>query len=742
MRTLFTNLRHGLLGALWAVGAAVAMRGDGNWALTGFVTASMLVLPGLVLLDAFRVRPVEPVVRLTLGVVLSLGIVAGVGGIASWVGPQVGVARPLDRAPQLMIWAVVFGVVAVLSLLRGCVVYQPSPQPSRGRWIWVVLALPLVAAAGALRVSFGHDNDLAVGARIVGIAILVLAGVLAWCQDRERPYGVVLYSYVLAGAWAVGLRGEHVFGWDIQKEWGVGVATMREGIWQVPKPPDAYQAMLSLTVVPAQLHAVAGLSGLGFLRVVAPMLLALVAPVVYAVARRFSTRGTAFGASAVVVIGSRAFVTQLPAVVRQELAFVAVVALLAVVTDSAMRLWAQRALVVILGMVIAVTHYTTGYITAVLVVMAWGFVVVGRMAPERRGRRSPITFVVVLCFVGVILGWNLGVTRSGVVFDHPIAAASTQGAQVLPVRDRGLIQGWLLGTGVVKVPYREYEPLLRSHLQTEAAWITPDDRATLMPMRDSVAERLTGVAPRYGSAWNAGSAAGFQAVLVFEVVSTLVALWWWIRRRGRIPSEVVGLVVAVTLIAAALRVSSTAAAFYNPERGAAMSGLFLAVPVAIALDGLRRRSRVMLPVGVVGVLAVVVLSVSGLPAFVVGGAKSAAFFNHGEDVERFRVSPPELATVRWLDANLTPEQVVQTDRYGQLAVSTVKVGPGHFATVGFQSPVAVDRDAFIYASRANVVNGRARSLLDGRFVTYEFPKEFFDVTRAVVYATEYTQVYR
>ena len=41
------------------------------------------------------------------------------------------------------------------------------------------------------------------------------------------------------------LRGAHLFGWDVQEEFGVAAQTLHAGVWVIPANHDPYASMLS-----------------------------------------------------------------------------------------------------------------------------------------------------------------------------------------------------------------------------------------------------------------------------------------------------------------------------------------------------------------------------------------------------------------------------------------------------------------------------------------------------------------
>jgi hypothetical protein len=86
------------LGAALVLSIALAVAHSPLTPLPGVVT--ILVIPGAMLMSMLRTRPAKVAGRVVLAVVFSMMIVMVVGGLASLLGPCVGIAQPLDTVTQ------------------------------------------------------------------------------------------------------------------------------------------------------------------------------------------------------------------------------------------------------------------------------------------------------------------------------------------------------------------------------------------------------------------------------------------------------------------------------------------------------------------------------------------------------------------------------------------------------------------------------------------------------------------
>jgi hypothetical protein len=201
-------------------------------------------------------------------------------------------------------------------------------------------------------------------------------------------------------------------------------------------------------------------------------------------------------------------------------------------------------------------------------------------------------------------------------------------------------------------------------------------------------------------------------------------------------TELALLAGAVFVMVVLLRVSGTLALLYNPERGALHAAILYAPVVAILIARFLEAPRKTRLLTVLLLPLSQTINLTGALSLVpqlVGGSPSAAHASMGEEYERH-------ATATWIADRDDDPLLVATDRYGGIVL--LSTPRGRIASSPTIVPSGVDVRAYVYASRANIVEGRARGKEGDRFAIFSFPFEYFAATRATVYATEETRVYR
>jgi uncharacterized membrane protein len=710
------------------------------WAAQLALLVLLLTVPGALLLRALRVSR-RAVAGFPVYVPCASLVVLTASALAvDLIGPLAGLEEPLRELPLLVSLEAVCLALAVAAFTApreaGVPLAMLPPRP----WFAWPLLLPAAAAAGAVLMSDGQGRAVAIAA--VAAAVVVVAGA-ALRADRLSPahLQLLLYGAGLALVWSFTLRGEFVYGFDIHTEYQVVDFTLAEGVWNTGHEDDAYGAMLSLTVLPALLGSLTGISEVVLLKAVYPALFALFPVAVFGFARRFVAKRWAFLAAAFVVAQGY-FFHQLPGIARQEIALLMFVALVAAVLDRRLRRWSGWTLAVLLALGMVVSHYTTTYMAIVTLAAA---VVVQLVVSFRRPLpRLAAPFAVAL--VAAVAGagvWYGAVTHSTANLADFVDDTRDRGPDLLPNARPGqsLVQTYLQGNVPIRLDPEELEDELRENYRDERPWVTPwiagsDSRYDLAESRPP-ADRVRSAAATEGV--RGGQLLASQAFNVLAIIGSLMLAFG--RRTSLFARQVGVLALGTLLVLAVARLSGTAAEAYNHERAFLQTMVPLGVGLAWALELAWRRAprlgRAVPVLAVLGILAIAV-NTSGLRGVVAGGGTPTNLANGGEDYERFYVTPGELAGARWL-YRVPESELVYADRYGALRVMAAT--GRNDGLLQHTMPETLDRDAWVYASRANLEGGRARANFGSRFAVYGWPDEFLRRHYDLVYANGTSAVY-
>ena len=349
----------------------------------------------------------------------------------------------------------------------------------------------------------------------------------------------------------------------------------------------------------------------------------------------------------------------------------------------------------------------------------------------------------IAAFAGAVI-WYVPVTHSG---SHLLQVAQTvqaQGLNLLPNRVPGgsLLSAYLQGNAKTPIPAAEYAQLIDKYYH-DSFYIKPfgDASQAQYALRNSPV-------PEPPVKWHLGYDVLGLGLLIIQqlanVLAALCALLMVLRRKASLITRQIGLFgLVTTLLLTLIRLSGTLAVAYGQERAQLQGLVLLAIALCWGAQGLAgvrkpRQAGVVLSAST-ACLAVVLVNTSYLVGAALGGGTSASLANSGPAFESFYATAPELASAQWLGQAVDPGQLVYADEYGQLPLAAVtSIQNGLILAL---TPPTLNKYAWVYASRTNVIDHRAFALYNDLFASYAFPAGFLNSHYDLVYTNGSSEVF-
>jgi hypothetical protein len=362
------------------------------------------------------------------------------------------------------------------------------------------------------------------------------------------------------------------------------------------------------------------------------------------------------------------------------------------------------------------------------------------------------TGAVAIAFVAALAGaliWYGPATSSSSSPAPLFYGVGTRGLDVLPNRAHGesLLSAYLQGNTLPPISAGKYERLVHASYALHRPYITPLPDAGLSRYALRDAAPLT---PQVR--WHAANSALSTLYLILQqlanVLGAIGALLMVLRRKSSVITWQVGLLAfAAVLMLAVTKLSATVADFYNWERALLQAQVVLAItlcwPIQLLYGRWKQHNDSILAVAVAS-FTVILICTSGLANVALGGGTLGGgtninLANSGEAFKRYYVTASELASAQWLGKAARPGQLVYADRYAQLRL--LAMNGKTFPLVGDVTPLTLNRHAWVYSSRTNVIDRSAEVLFNKSTVTYMFPAGFLDANYDLVYTNGSSEVY-
>ena len=693
--------------------------------------------------------------------------------------PLLGLAHPLTTI------ALSGGTAAVLILL-GAFLPEAEPEPRtrrrdratrggrpvRTRGLRTVAALGalclLLSVAGPTRLNNGFGGGVSMTALIAVAALLVLL----LLRRGRWPVPVLelgLFSASAALLLLNSLRGWFITGHDIQREYEYFRLTLGGSLWDVSTYQNAYNACLSITLLPVSVYRLTAIPDVYVFKAVLPLVFAVTPVLVYRSVRNVAPQAVAL-LSAVFFVAFPTFFTDMTFLGRQEVAFLLLGCAMVVLTDPGRSLRSRRTVFLVFMVGIVLSHYSTGYVVVATMGMGVAADLLGRVVSlpgRRRTRRrsrsdqgtSFVTWWMVALPAALALVWAGPVTHTGGQLQSTVASA------VQNVLHFGHDQSGSSDTSYSLFGGTKVSPDVRmGQYRTETVQETADKRAagdylpltTVDPYRTPVVTQANLPLTSVGRAvqrlgLNVVTANGLlrQGAALLLQLLLLVGLLVTVRSRNRafrptrdqvtLSIGALGMLALITLLPQLSVDYSVLRAF---QQGLLVFAPFVAGGMLWALHWAGRRTVPLACALVAGLL----LDLTGVVPQALGGYPAQLQLNNsGQYYDLYYSNASERVAASWLMEQIDaaggtnrPDAVVQAESFTFNRLQTVLTGP----VVGNIYPTVVGTNTYVFLGATTVRSDQVSISYRGDRITYAYPVGLLDSSKNEIYSSEGAAIYK
>ncbi|HEV7454636.1 MAG TPA: glycosyltransferase [Candidatus Saccharimonadales bacterium] len=601
------------------------------------------------------------------------------------------------------------------------------------------LALPVLSYLGATRLNNGANGSVV----ITMISLSLALGAWLFWQERKKPLPLAIPVFIFTSSLAYLLmfaaRSHFLVGWDIQQELGVASLTQQSQEWTIRTLQDPYNAMLSITVLPAALASMLHTSLLTVFKFVIPILFSIMPVTVYLLARNIQrSRLVALGA-ALFFIGQYQFMQEMPALARQEIGFLFFGLLLVALTSTVLTKLARNTLLVLFGAGLIVSHYSTAYLAIGLLAAAYiASKLLGRLLLWRTTTHqlapARVTFGFLAFMIAFAFIWNVQITHSSNNIQKFASNVWTAIPAHLPSSIHWPKNRTVTGGNVVNAQARrDYSIYIdkKYHLVPGAtANAIQPAVSDAIPMRNKTAYRAVGITKDVLQ-WGVRLGGVIGCVVLIALA----------RRKRSVPLiEITAMAGATIVLISIIQLVPGWSAQYNIERLAQQAMVLVAPVIFLALYTAAKRLSVRLVMPVVFTFAgLTILLSSGLAAQAAGGTATLNINSYGEDYDRFYVTASEAASADWLAQNYNGSDAVFADRYAARRLVNYSNLPKY--PKNDILPQTLTAGGYVYTDHANA-QGLEKSTSGQGIITFKFPTDDIQHAKDVIYRGQGTIIYK
>ncbi|MEX0616723.1 MAG: DUF2206 domain-containing protein [Candidatus Woykebacteria bacterium] len=335
--------------------------------------STILIIPGIILLFILKVKSHSVWEVLLFAIGLSLALIMFGGLLINTILPKFQIVYPLTLTPILASFDVFSLVLLVIAYFRAkdfsLDLYFNNLKKHNLLFSLPSILFPLLATVGAISINNGGTN-LFTMILLGSIGIYTLLLIIFRHKFSSFVFPTALYFMGLSLLLMTSLRSWYITGHDIQREYYVFQLTKTHHFWSMDFYKDAYNAMLSITILPTVLSSILSFNDIYIYKLIFQVLFATCPVIIYLFLKKYTTSVLAFLA-AFYFMSFPTFYSDMPMLNRQEIGFIFFSLLLFVTFSLSLPKHIKYFLSIIFGFSIVISHYSTNYVLIFILLVAY-----------------------------------------------------------------------------------------------------------------------------------------------------------------------------------------------------------------------------------------------------------------------------------------------------------------------------------------------------------------------------------
>lgn len=719
----------------------VCLLNTSPWILTPLVLIGVIIIPGLLWMLALDVKIKKPLEYFLYSIGLGLGGLIIVSLIFNWASQYIGISHPLAAFPFMVFMEIYIILLSLFAYYRNktfILIKKLNPSSLSALSFGIIpLVFPILSICGAEILNNLGNGDVTL-CMLFGVAIYIVV-ISIWKKDLPQwVYASAIYSITLALLLMYSLRSNNIIGWDINAEYQVFQMTLRNLVWKMSYYPGLdYNACLSITILPTIFQQLTKVPSEYVFKVIFQLLFATLPLSVYVFAKRYFKDGLAL-LSAFLFSAQTWFFEQMPALIRQETAFIFYALILLAAFSEELSERKRLMLFYIFTIALILSHYSTAYTWLTLML---GIVILSYIARWliRSTRKEFVALSATMFAVSLalLLIWEGPITHTSGALTNFVTNRSGELSESLSYSgiEQGIMTALVFGGNVNTNQNAQaaYADAVSSYGPDAGYNIFPAAFSTVYvpaPVNDQVLVPQILPGPISKAISILTRVVKFFPTDIFLVVGIFAIFELWRRRQLNINYQYVLMeLVAIGLVGVMVLVPYLQE-YYNLTRLYLQMFVVLSV-VAMAGGWFLTRKIPKLQMGILAILVVITFfSLGGIIDQFTGGPAQTIFDPAVGAFDNLYIYDSEIASAQWLAANRNPNDPVQADTVANLRLQA-------FANLTASSsaifPLTIEENSYVYLSASNVIRGDEYYAYNNNTIVFNYPKEFLDQNKNLIY---------
>jgi uncharacterized membrane protein len=750
--------------------------------IVGFL--SLILIPGWLTVTAFKISGLEFWGHLGLIVGLSLLELMTLGLLGNIILPFAGITRPVDSSFILGEITLLVSILLLINWKRlgnmkflrvHCILFDTVRD---GILAFFPALFVVVSVFGAIRLNNDASGILTLG-MLIGIAMY--SAILIRYSKHVGPnvIPIALFFLSLSLLFMTSLRGWYTTGHDIQREYRVFELVRNNGFWSIASFRDAYNACMSITILPTIFSTVLKFSDPYVYKVFFQIIFSIVPGIVFLIAKRYVSQTVAL-LSVVYFISFPTFFGDMPMLNRQEIAFVFLSLMFYIIFETRVSLFLRRILFTLLGIGMIFSHYSTTYTVLALlfflyITTPWAIwfsflfkkksllsrSAVSVLRFRRRLANATITFWMVVVLVSVSFLWSSVLTDTSSNSFARVISSTIKAMREVTASDSHSgdvlysLFSWkkLDKYEVVKGYQKNVVDPARKNSEADTFYDTSVYGAYDASVIDDSLMPLTALGQKLASHgfdvvsfnyfFRQGSAKMLQILIVVGFLFVVGSNKFTTKP---INDEYFLLVIGSLILVLSQIILPVLSIEYGLLRAFQQSLIFLGIFIVIGSYALMSKFGSTIQSVFAGALAIIFfLSSTGVFTQILGGYPPQLHLNNdGLYYDIYYLHSTEIEGIQWLQSNLNEsgeheyQSEVQTDRYSSLKAESII----ETSTANDIYPALIRKNSYVYLGYTNVQKHQSTISYNGNLISYMYPLQFLDDTKDLIYDNGGAKVFK
>lgn len=550
------------------------------------------------------------------------------------------------------------------------------------------------------------------------------------------------------------MRGPNIIGWDINEEFQVFSKTLENLMWSMDyyKGLD-YNACISITILPTIFQVLTGISPHYVFKFFFQIFFALLPLSVYSISKEYLNSKLSLITS-FLFISQTWYFEQMPALIRQEIAFYLYSLILITLFSKNLGKKVRYFLAIFFSFGLVMSHYTTSYI---IIIVFGGLFVISYFISWLNKQKRDYSVLLLCVLIGfLVVFWQVVVTNTGDAFKKLVTLNERKGVDYKEVDANFIINNTVEQSDKNSISIDEIkeklegqpEKLKEFYIDIVTQYIVEQDEnyfdnkeaAKFIPKSVDDVVYLESVLPDYVNRTFALLNKLLKLLLyVLAPIGGFLYFLYTTCKNKSINDYNIAIISAIGLSLVILMVAIPFLQIhYNLTRLFLQVYITLSVFTVLVISHLLQKFRFN-EKWLVLLVSIFFLFQTGFIDQFTGGYKRITLNSAPADHYLYLINTSETYSARWLKKVRKPGELIQGDNMANLRLQSFADSNSNNTKI---FPLSLKKDTFVYLIKVNIVDNMAFLQYQNQTIKYEYPTDFLNSNKNLIYSNQGSRIYR